>query len=510
MSLARDVLPLMFLLCGQAFGQSVVTWTVELGGKNHAAVWEAGQFPAFTAGNPADSQTFNAGAILTWDARAVVSGIHQTTPAGGPGHNVAPNGAALLVFSLELHAGTVGGPLVQIGRAQVTGNVPTTAGWMSTINDGDADGTRGQQNGADPLLNAAFAMSFNINNAGPGAGTGRIIDPRTSGGPKLNIFDYPSANGWPVNSTAPLGKLLGMGAAYPQFDPTGSGSGPHTAGVGMAGLTGGGCTGLASPPIAEGQISTLGLTPGTYVLKLVPDAANILRGDFNCATQGPANFAVAANQVLGDDITFTLVAPPVGAPAVTSAVSRKTHGGAGTFDISMGLAPAAGEVECRLGGPTLIEIAFNADITPADGTLNAPGGGAEVTVSSNPAAAITVSNLALVDGNKLRFELSDVPARCCLSVLLSGIARDLGGGAPGAVMANTTLLQRVLLCDAVGTGNGLVESNDVSFTKARASLGTVDNASFRADYDIDGTISNSDVSRSKAAASLSQTELTCP
>lgn len=201
-------------------------------------------------------------------------------------------------------------------------------------------------------------------------------------------------------------------------------------------------------------------------------------------------------------------------PNITSAQSVKTHAGVGDFGIDLAV-PALAQVdavECRLisaANPMRIVVTFDTSVVAVDGTFNA-GAGQEVQLSSTPAGTITVAGITQPAANKLEIALSAVPNASCLRVLLHNVACDAGGGVAGAVMPDTTLSQRVLLCDVVGTGNGLVESNDISFTKGRASLGTVDGSSFRADYDTDGTVSNSDVSRSKAAASLSQSTVSCP
>lgn len=198
--------------------------------------------------------------------------------------------------------------------------------------------------------------------------------------------------------------------------------------------------------------------------------------------------------------------PGCSAPTIVSAESVKTHAGAGEFGIPMGIAPAVGDVECRLNGVTRIRVTFSGPITAADGCLEVND---EVSVSSTPSAAINVTQVG-ISTNVLTINLSGVPNRSCLTVVFSGLACDAGAGFPGTAIASFTLNQRVLLGDSVSNGNGFVESNDVSFTKARASLGTVDATSFRADYDADGTVSNADVSRCKAAASLSQDPITCP
>ena len=53
------------------------------------------------------------------------------------------------------------------------------------------------------------------------------------------------------------------------------------------------------------------------------------------------------NDFTANAATYKLVGP---IPGLNSAVSRKTHAGAGTFDIDLPLAGASG-VECRTGGP---------------------------------------------------------------------------------------------------------------------------------------------------------------
>jgi hypothetical protein len=253
-----------------------------------------------------------------------------------------------------------------------------------------------------------------------------------------------------------------------------------------------------NPPLFEGQLSTIGLPLGTYVLKLTSEAANILRGDFNCATSSPANFAVLANQVNEDDIVFTIVPPP--APTISSARSMKTHGTAGAFGTTLGVSPAAGETECRQGGPSRVEILFADPVTAEDGNL---GLGDEVTVSSNPAGSIGVSGLSIV-GNKLAFNLSGVPDRSCLTVQLHGIAANPGGvSPPGAVMADTTLRQRIVYGDA--TGNGRVTSADVNMIKAGGSVSAL---TLRSDLNAGGTITTADASAAKGATNSSPA--TCP
>lgn len=190
-------------------------------------------------------------------------------------------------------------------------------------------------------------------------------------------------------------------------------------------------------------------------------------------------------------------------PTIVSAQSIKTHGGAGDFGIGLGVSPASWGIEPRRDGPTRIDVIFDGDIVAEDGTL-AAGAGEEVEVTSNPPGAITISDVSIIGGNTLRISLSGVPARACMSVILRGIARDTGGGVPGAVMADATLRQRVITGDV--TGNGMVSSADVN--KTSAGLGSVTNDNFRCDVDADGTVTSTDINYIKG--STDGTIQTCP
>ena len=54
-----------------------------------------------------------------------------------------------------------------------------------------------------------------------------------------------------------------------------------------------------------------------------------------------------------------------------AAVSRKTHGASGDFDLPLVLSPAGnGTVEPRANGPTTIVFAFSRDIAATDGTIS--------------------------------------------------------------------------------------------------------------------------------------------
>ena len=197
------------------------------------------------------------------------------------------------------------------------------------------------------------------------------------------------------------------------------------------------------------------------------------------------------------------VPPPVcSAPTIVSAESVLTHISVGDFGTALGVAPANGETENRLGGPTKIVVTFDKDVTPADGTLD----GNEVVVSTTPASGgLIVNNVQIVGGNTIEIDLTGVDDRTCLQVVLDGIACDNGGGSPGDTMATVTLQQRVVLGDTGDSGR--TTSADVNQTAGQIAV-TVDGSSFRNDINTDGAINAADVNQIKA--NTNGTTTTCP
>lgn len=215
-------------------------------------------------------------------------------------------------------------------------------------------------------------------------------------------------------------------------------------------------------------------------------------------TTGSNPFIVASDFTLGG-CDF---APGSPSPTLTSAVSRKTHGAAGDFDIPLSTPMATGESECRAGGPTRIVVQFDRPIVAADGHWDA-GPADEIRVSSVPSGAIAVSNVVAA-GAVLAFDLSGVPNRGCLTIVLHGIATDTGGGAAGGIMADITMRQRVLKGDTRNTGR--ITSADVNATKAR--FGAATSLNFRNDINADGLITVTDLNEVKGATNAVQ--VACP
>ena len=165
-------------------------------------------------------------------------------------------------------------------------------------------------------------------------------------------------------------------------------------------------------------------------------------------------------------------------PIVQSAVSRKAHGSAGSFDIVLPLNGTAG-VECRTSGATndyRLVVTFNAN----------------VSVNGNPQAAVTsgigtigsggVSNggMVILANNVVTIPLTNVTNAQTINVTLF----DVNG------VTNVVIPMSLLTGDV--NGNGAVNASDVALTKSRIGQ-SVNATNFRADVNAGGSINATDV-----------------
>ena len=179
---------------------------------------------------------------------------------------------------------------------------------------------------------------------------------------------------------------------------------------------------------------------------------------------------------------------------LTSVVSRKTHGSAGTFDIDLPFTPNPSAsavlptgIECRSGGPnndyTLV-FTFSTPITNC--------GVADVgTVSSGPTS------------NQCSVQLTGVPNAQYITVHLTGVVdTNTNTGNFSAVMG-------VLLGDVNGSKG--VDGNDVSAVQSHTRQ-SVSSVNFRFDVNASGGIDGNDVSitQSYTRTSLPTTSPTSP
>ena len=163
---------------------------------------------------------------------------------------------------------------------------------------------------------------------------------------------------------------------------------------------------------------------------------------------------------------------------ISSVVSRKSHGAAGSFDVNLPQSGPVG-VECRTGG-----AGGNHQVIVTFATPVSVGG---LTVSSvNGLANATKS----VTSNVVTLNLSGVANAQTLMIKLSNVSN-------GGTMGDVVIRMGVLLGDT--TGNGAVTSSDISQIK-NASGQTVTAARFRNDLNLSGSINASDVSAAKLSS----------
>jgi Dockerin type I domain len=185
------------------------------------------------------------------------------------------------------------------------------------------------------------------------------------------------------------------------------------------------------------------------------------------------NVAYSATFNGEEDIYYVRVAPI--APQVQSAVSRKTHGGAGTFDIDLPLTGNPG-IECRSGGASgdyQLVISFANPVTVA-GTSVTSGTGNVNSVS--------------VNGSQVTANLTSVANAQSIAVTLSGVS-------DGSTNGDVSVPMNVLIGDA--TADGFVNSADISQTKSQSGQ-NVTSSNFREDVNGDGFINSADISLAKS------------
>ena len=169
------------------------------------------------------------------------------------------------------------------------------------------------------------------------------------------------------------------------------------------------------------------------------------------------------------------------APVATSAFSRKTHGGAGTFDITL---PPTGNpgIEDRTGvtaGAHQIIVTFANNVTVSGATVSSGTG--NVNSFSVSGVQVTVNLTGVADIQRLTVTLNNVN--------------------DGTTAGDVAVPMAFLLGDT--NGSGTVSASDVSQTKAQSG-NTAGAGNFRTDVNSSGSISASDVAlvKSKSGNSL--------
>lgn len=194
------------------------------------------------------------------------------------------------------------------------------------------------------------------------------------------------------------------------------------------------------------------------------------------------NLSSAGGYISADAAKF--VFKSVLAVDVTAAVSRKTHGSVGDFDVDILM---AGAVECRQAGPTSILVTFSRSIAQVTGTA------ADVSVSSGTVSGLTI------DGNRLLITMSGAADASPLAIAFPGIRGTAGQN------ITHTLCVGVLLGDVTGDK----QANVVDLLNMKANVNQpATAANFRNDITTDGVINVFDLLANRN--NLNKTVNGCP
>ena len=242
-------------------------------------------------------------------------------------------------------------------------------------------------------------------------------------------------------------------------------------------------------PVTNGAPSSLTLATGTYWLAWqvdttadVPSYAAGSSGDGFTLAQTYGNFpaTLGAEQSSSEQwsLYFTYSVVP---PTLLSAASRKTHGGAGTFDLNLNLngVPSA-TIEPRAGGPSQLVFTFNTPMAAADGTLDAT----EFTLTN---ATFVSANIV---GSNLTLNLTNVVDQTTVTVVMNGLT-DLSGN---ALSGTNAVIVRGLYGDV--NQNGSVNVVDMQRVKNNMLQGLTA-ANFLCDVNCNGGINVVDLQQIK-------------
>ena len=179
-----------------------------------------------------------------------------------------------------------------------------------------------------------------------------------------------------------------------------------------------------------------------------------------------------------DTITIASSACNTTGPVPTSAVSRRTHGAAGTFDINLPLVPLSGAVGIEprsTGGTHQMVVTFANNVTVGGVAVTTGTGSATFSVAGN---VVTINLTGVTNAQRIGVTLSSVNNGTNLGSIM----------VPMGVLAGDT------------NGNGSVTAADIGQTKANAAAGTVNASTFRTDVNVNGAINASDIGQVKAAS----------
>jgi hypothetical protein len=324
-----------------------------------------------------------------------------------------------------------------------------------------------------------------------------VFDPTAASGSRwTQLADYPMDRGY--IPTAAIGNTIYTGGGSSSV--VGSGALTDTSDSFKYNTIGGTWTAIASIPRATGETRALNVYGLMWVMgggRTSPNPSNEVdiynaycntwtvssqpfmtaRRNFPTDTNGVSSVWLAGGYDSTGLPNMTMEIDKF--PMATSAVSRKVHGGAGTFDVALPLNGPTG-VECRNGPTYQMVITFSTSVTVSSAAVTC-GTGTVGSISGSGTPTITVNLTGVTDAQRITVTLSSV--------------------SDGTNTGDIPVSMGVLVGDT--TANGVVNAGDVGQTKSQSGQ-PVTMSNFREDVNVNGTISATDVAlvKSKVGTAL--------
>jgi hypothetical protein len=184
--------------------------------------------------------------------------------------------------------------------------------------------------------------------------------------------------------------------------------------------------------------------------------------------------AISCGTVPANGTQYTLTPPA--AVTATGAVSRKTHGAAGGFDIALPLTGTPG-IECRTTGGTndyTMIVAFSGNVTVQGSPQSQVTSGSGCVGSGG-----TCNGSVSVSANMVTVPLTNIANAQTISVRINGVNGLSNFDIPMSILRGDT------------NANGTVNAGDVAQTKGRLGQ-AVDATNFRSDVNANGSLNATD------------------
>jgi hypothetical protein len=362
------------------------------------------------------------------------------------------------------NSGIVGNATLTVVNSTLSGNSAFQWGGGAIYNDGQANGSAALIITNSTLSGNSAADGGGIYNEGAVAATTQIgntiMKAGVSGSNIFNGVGTVTSLGYNLSSDDGGGSLTATGDQIntdPILGPLQNNGGPTFT---HASLSNSPAIDMGKDIGATGQDQRGSVRPVTYDVSITPPSG----GDRS-------------------DIGAVELPPRV---IPTGAVSRKTHGAAGPFDVNLPLVPISGAVgiEDRSGGVNgdyRIVVSFVNPVT-VSGSTTPPPSAATMTGTG------TVSSITVAE-SEVTVNLTGVTDMQRITVTLLNVS-------DGTSTNNIDVSMGVLIGDV--QENGSVSAGDIGFTKQQSSPGTVTASNFRTDINANGAVNAADIAMVKS------------